>query len=520
LHQPNVSEQDEENRAVSSLSATGFHQDQNFDKDNQISDEDDPDESDPSPDKDDPCLDKNLKISPKNVSIINVMCFEFSWNPKEDLLAIDFQNEVRIWNTKRNEWEKKFQIEEYDSVKKLQWSNDGSLLAIGTNKGVVHIWNIKEDKEDMKFEIEGQIEGQIYKIKWNPDGRYIYASSYENSCVRDLISNENVFETTKFLNCRINSFVWQTNEVFALSYQHFSLERRNFFVASCKINENTAQQIKLINREFTYEENFSKFNSNGRFLARMNPNRRINIINILKLDPNPADFFYEIQIEGEPRKFFWLSRGLETKETILATINCDFSVKFWNVESRNCIKTIKLEEWSFPITISNDGKLIACTDSTKKNLSIWCTESNNIVKTFQSDRDIWKIKWNGSGNKVALECVKQIKILNLDDLQIQNKGFPNIDSEVNSSSKLSQIPSSTQTNLTSSSSIGPDSQNTTEQATDISRQNMAVSLLLQNQDVDEIQPTQGQQQPIADFIVEAILPTATVEQQQPSTGES
>jgi len=36
-----------------------------------------------------------------------------------------------------------------------------------------------------------------------------------------------------------------------------------------------------------------------------------------------------------------------------------------------------------------------------------------------------------------------------------------------------------------SSSIGPDSQNT----------NHAVSLMLRNQDVDEIQPTQGQQQP-------------------------
>jgi len=47
LHQPNVSEQDIENHAALSLSATGSHQDQNFDKDNPISDEYDPNESDP-----------------------------------------------------------------------------------------------------------------------------------------------------------------------------------------------------------------------------------------------------------------------------------------------------------------------------------------------------------------------------------------------------------------------------------------------------------------------------------------
>jgi len=296
LHQPNVSEQDIENHAALSLSATGSHQDQNFDKDNPISDEydpnesdpssdeydpdesdpssdesdpssdeDDPDESDPSSDEDDPdesgprsneddpCLDKNLKISPKNVSIINVEGFNVnvSWNPKEDSLAMVLKNkeyQVDIWIVEKNELNNKFQVKNYDKVfqcklqlkendyvTKPRWSNDGSLLAIGTKKGVVYIWNIKEDKEEMKFEIEGS----IVKIKWNPNGRYIYASSYQSCCIRDLKSNENVFEK-KFLNYENISFVWQTNEDFA--YQQFSFERRNynFFLASYKINENTA----------------------------------------------------------------------------------------------------------------------------------------------------------------------------------------------------------------------------------------------------------------------------------------
>ncbi len=221
----------------------------------------------------------------------------------------------------------------------------------------------------------------------------------------------------------------------------------------------------------------------------------------------------------------WLSRGLETEENILAIINCDNLVKFWNAESRKCIKTIQCEKESCKITISNDGKLIACTDSTWKILSIWCTESNKIVKTFQSDIYISEIKWNGSGNKVALRCQTGfcspddvIIILNLSDLQTQNKGFPHIDSEVNSSSKFSQSASSSRINLTLPSSIGPDSQNTIEQATDISQQNqVAVSLVLQNQDVDEIQPIQRKQQSTSNFIVES-LPT-TVLQRHQSSGE-
>ena len=81
----------------------------------------------------------------------------------DNLLAVGLKNSIYLWNGETSKVSRLCELPT-DSITSVCWSEIGSILAIGCNKGEVLIWDTKQQKQVRRF--EGH-EARVGSIAWS-----------------------------------------------------------------------------------------------------------------------------------------------------------------------------------------------------------------------------------------------------------------------------------------------------------------------------------------------------------------
>jgi WD40 repeat protein len=108
-----------------------------------------------------------------------------TFSPDGSILAVKTSNVIHLWKipegTLISEWEiGKQRIYYKYYISSLAFSNDGKILAVGDNKGVISLWRISDQKLLIYLSRHTM---QVKKLLFSPDGKYL-ASTSEDGTVR------------------------------------------------------------------------------------------------------------------------------------------------------------------------------------------------------------------------------------------------------------------------------------------------------------------------------------------------
>jgi cell division cycle 20-like protein 1 (cofactor of APC complex) len=106
-----------------------------------------------------------------------------------NLLAVGLGSCVYLWSASSSKVTKLYDLGAGDSVTSVQWSQRGNLLAVGTNTGLLQIWDATKSK--MVKSITGH-DGRIGSIAWN--SRFLSTGSRDKSILHRDIRTKNNFE--------------------------------------------------------------------------------------------------------------------------------------------------------------------------------------------------------------------------------------------------------------------------------------------------------------------------------------
>jgi len=85
------------------------------------------------------------------------------WSSQNNL-AVGLSNCIYIWSASNSKVTKLHDLGQRDSVTSVSWSKRGQHLSIGTNSGVVQVWDINKGK--MLRVLKGH-EGRVGTIAWS-----------------------------------------------------------------------------------------------------------------------------------------------------------------------------------------------------------------------------------------------------------------------------------------------------------------------------------------------------------------
>jgi len=102
----------------------------------------------------------------------------------ENILAVGLGKSVYLWAATNSKVTKLYEFEGNDSVASVSWSPKGNLLAIGSHKGFVQIWDCQTSKEILNVRVH---HGRIGTMCWSPSGGILSTGSRDKTIAhRDL----------------------------------------------------------------------------------------------------------------------------------------------------------------------------------------------------------------------------------------------------------------------------------------------------------------------------------------------
>lgn len=111
---------------------------------------------------------------------------------KENTLAVGLGKSVYLWIASNSKVVKLHEFSGNDSVASVRWSPEGNLLAVGSNKGFIHVWDYVSNKELLHSKVH---HGRVGTIAWNPQTLILSTGSRDKTIVhrdiRDGVSPEN-----------------------------------------------------------------------------------------------------------------------------------------------------------------------------------------------------------------------------------------------------------------------------------------------------------------------------------------
>ena len=115
-----------------------------------------------------------------------------NWS-RENVLAVGLGKSLYLWIASNSKVIKLHEFPENDSVASVAWAPEGNLLAFGSNRGIVQIWDYVADKELLKEKIH---HGRIGSISWSPHSLILSTASRDKTIAhRDIragIHKENI----------------------------------------------------------------------------------------------------------------------------------------------------------------------------------------------------------------------------------------------------------------------------------------------------------------------------------------
>jgi cell division cycle 20-like protein 1 (cofactor of APC complex) len=100
-----------------------------------------------------------------------------SWS-KENVLAVGLGKALYLWVASNSKVIKLKEFAGNDSVTSVAWSPEGELLALGSHKGFVHVWDYKKNKEIFKSKVHSS---RIGTISWHPHSLLLSTGSRDRA---------------------------------------------------------------------------------------------------------------------------------------------------------------------------------------------------------------------------------------------------------------------------------------------------------------------------------------------------
>lgn len=106
-----------------------------------------------------------------------------------NVLAVGLGSCIYLWSATTSKVTKLYDLGSQDSVTSVQWSNRGTHLAVGTNSGVLQIWDSVKCK--IIKSLPGH-EGRIGTVAWN--SKFLSTGSRDKSIMHRDIRTKNNYE--------------------------------------------------------------------------------------------------------------------------------------------------------------------------------------------------------------------------------------------------------------------------------------------------------------------------------------
>ncbi len=299
------------------------------------------------------------------------------WNREGKELAILWGHSVQSSSSKR------FSVR----FKSVAWSQDGKILATGSEDGTVKLWN-REGKE--LATLSGHF-GLITSVAWSKDG--ILASSSEDGTVR-LWNREGKELATLFEHLQtINSVAWSEDGILASGSDD----------GTVKLWDREGKELVTLQGVFgEVDRIFSGVKSvawhgNGQTLASGNHDGTMRLWNREKKEL--------VTLSGHFRGVSTLDWSPDGE--ILASGAGDRTVKLWNREGKELLTLLAHSERVSTLDWSPDGEILA-SSSLDKRINLWDWKKEELMTTvfhadvsFSSYMGVESLSWDPDGEILA-----------------------------------------------------------------------------------------------------------------------
>jgi WD40 repeat protein len=250
-------------------------------------------------------------------------------------------------------------------VKSVVFSNDGTLIASGSDDNTIKIWNVATGEEEQT--LEGHT-NTVSSVVFSNDGTLIASGSWDMTIKIWNVATGKEEQTLEGHIEPVNSVVF-SNDGTLIASGSYDMTIKIWNMAMGKEEQTLEGHADMVNSVV--------FSNDGMLIASGSYDKTIKIWNV-------ATGKEEQTLEGH---MSWVSSVVFSNDgTLIASGSRDKTIKIWNVAMGKEEQTLKGHtSWVSSVVFSNDGTLIA-SGSRDKTIKIWNVATGNNVKSFDSSR--------------------------------------------------------------------------------------------------------------------------------------
>lgn len=324
-------------------------------------------------------IDKQIGSGPKGMKVLHTLeghegiisCL--AWSNDGTLLASGSNDKtIRIWNWREGKNVHTLQGHE-DSIKCLAWSPDGCYLASGSNDNTIRVWDVSKAK--LKKLLLGHSK-TVYSLAWSPDGKSLGSSSKDRTVRLWDIDEGRLHKLFRVREDSVYSMTWSDDGHFIVALacdktiRHWNMSKR-----------------ELVHVLHGHEDRINSMtrSPDNAWIASASDDKTVRIWNC-SLER------MEAVLEGHTNTV--RSVGFSSDSTILASQSTDNTIRLWRTDTwqeifqfANIISE-KLPSFVFHPHAANILAMRAPSDSSQLDSSIilWDLESAYLLGQTADDK--------------------------------------------------------------------------------------------------------------------------------------
>ncbi len=342
-----------------------------------------------------------------------------SFSPDGDILASGhYGGIIKLWNTETGEQIRIFDNRSnYSEREIVDFSPDGNIVVSGNASGGITWWSV-EKGEEIHSDIRSGHDGgnPVSSVEFSPDGNILASGGEDGTIKLWSVGTGNEIITLRGHDDVVHSISFSPHgKVLASSSNDGTIKLWNL---------EKGRGIDIIGRgnESRITESF---NLDGNVLALVSNDGTVMLWNVETGEEIITIPVYFYTVDGVKYLFKVRSVIFSNEAKVLALIHDDQAVKLWDVEKGEEFSTIPQHTYTSnnetyianfgSAAFSHDGKILSLkySDGTIKR---WDIEKGEEVKTFQGNEDYRNLSFNSDGRLLTFS-ISENNIITLWDAE-------------------------------------------------------------------------------------------------------